>query len=527
MSKERLRGSGSYSRFWTPKRVEILCNILKKYERITDAVDEISREFNHTTTANAVRMTLRDNAIKSSSVLLSKVNRNNNSIFWNESTVLTMLDCFLQAQTIKEALTNATDAMNVVITYEMVRGALRRNCLSESVKNLVGKGAKNVIKEYKAAQKKVKMMEKRAKTKKVKDNKVKNDPKSRKSTQHLTQVDEGMNLEEKIIEYVLKYSKGQKRNAKGKRIPLTLTLLCNTFDCSPYRLESALVRAKAEGYRLNISNDKVKIDTNVIDSSVIIGERPKINIPKLSNNTIRFAVISDTHFGSAHCMKDEIVDFVEMAYDEFNVRTILHAGDMLAGNNVYRGQTLELEAWACKDQCQICADVLPKHDDLQYVYILGNHDVDFMKSNGTDPSELIKIRRPDTTCIGNIAARLILDPYGIDIELSHIKSSAHARSWSLEKHLQRTISKNNSPDILFCGHKHTNGYFMPQNVHSCLVPCFETMNIYATYGDFYPTIGGIIVTLTLDTQGKITRFTPMFHNYPIEFQTPVNSSEIL
>lgn len=517
---ERARSTSSYNRFWTPTKVGDLCDILKKYQNASQAVHEVSQYFAHAVTANSIRMVLRENDIQISSILQNKTKTGTTRV-WTDENIIKTITCFIGADTVKDALSATEAALDRPLTEEAVAGMLRRLHISRSLSDLLGKSGNKALKKAK------KQIQEKTKSEKIRKLSNKKSINAINKKLKLKKQDNEEPLEQKILNYLVKASKNKRRSNIKNRTNTTLRDLCNMFDCSPHRVEIALEKAKLEGHRVQISDTNIGINTSVIDNEGIIGPRPIIRTKKLLKNTVRFAVISDTHFGSAHCLKDEIIDFVNMAYDEFDVRLILHAGDILAGNNVYRGQQFELEKWACKDQCQICVDTLPVRKNLQYVYIMGNHDVDFMKSNGTDPSDLIDAWRPDMKCVGTIASRFILDPYDLDIELSHIKTSAHARSWSLEKHLQKTISKHNAPDILFCGHKHTNGYFTPQNVHSCLVPCFETINIYGTYGDFYPTIGGIIVTVTLDDTGRITRFNPLFHTYPIEFQTTVNSSEIL
>jgi len=443
---------------------------------------------------------------------------------WTDENILKTIQCFINAPSIAKALQAVEKEILIPVSPDAVSGMLRRLHLPSAISSLMGEDGKAVLKHAKAFIKNRKKLDKELL---IKNNKLNTEV--NKKLQVAQSGSDDITLDQKIVNCLITASKATLKSGKKgrKRGAYSLRELCNMFDCSPHRVEVAIEKAKLNGYRIEVTDDSICINTKVLDNKSIVGPRPVVKTKTMSKNTIRFAVISDTHFGSAHALEKETADFVNMAYDEFDVRLILHAGDMLAGNNVYRGQQYELKKWACKDQCQICVDTLPVRKDLQYVYILGNHDVDFMKSNGTDPSEIINAKRPDMTCVGVIAARFILDPYNLDIELSHIKTSAHARSWSLEKHLQRTISKHNAPDILFCGHKHTNGYFTPQGVHSCLVPCFETINIYGTYGDFYPTIGGIIVTVTLDTDGRITRFNPLFHTYPIEFQSTVHSSEIL
>ena len=312
--------------------------------------------------------------------------------------------------------------------------------------------------------------------------------------------------DDEFVPAVVRYIKHQKRITTKRKNKITLRSLCDHFDCSPSKMESAMVSAKSQGYRLGNVNKNITIDTGI----PVQRRKKVISLSRKEKNRVRLGVISDTHYGAKACLKEEIKQFVNMAYDNYGIRTILHSGDVLAGNKVYRGQEAELEVWGCSEQCQICADNLPERDGLQYIYILGNHDVDFIKSNGTDPSIILSSLRKDMKYIGAIKGNFYIDECEIEIELAHIKSNAHARSYSLEKHVYRTVSDQNRPDVIFCGHKHTNGYFEVQGLHNFLVPCFEDENYFAAYNDFNPSVGGLIVDLVLNENNEIIQCEPIF-----------------
>lgn len=304
-----------------------------------------------------------------------------------------------------------------------------------------------------------------------------------------------------LIKIVKKYS--------TKKSPILFRDLCDALDLSPKRTEETINAALAAGYQLSFTDNKVVLSVKVPPQRSV----PTLSIKQHEKNRIRLGVISDTHCGSKAFMKKEMQHFINTAYDDYDVRTILHAGDMLAGNKVYKGQEAELEVWGCSDQCDILTESLPERKGLQYIGILGNHDVDFIKSNGADPAKAIGKARSDIRILGHIKSKFVIEKYDLEIEIAHIKSSAHARSYSLEKHIYRTISNTNSPDVIFCGHRHINGYFEVQGIHAFLVPCFENANIFVLYNDFKPSVGGLIVDLVLDKDNNIIRCDNSFHIY--------------
>jgi predicted phosphodiesterase len=312
-----------------------------------------------------------------------------------------------------------------------------------------------------------------------------------------------------------------KNSKKGKGF-LTLEDLCNRLDKTPNDVRKLIKIAENKGYKFKIGSERIVVDNK--EEEVFDLTEVQETATKLPNRTktIKIGIISDTHFGSKAALTACVKDFIHKAYDEHGIRTILHCGDILAGNGVYKGQMAELSYWACDDQCDAAIEGMPKLDGLNYYAILGNHDVDFIKKVGVDPGRKLSKSRDDIHIVGQLKGKVILRPENIIIEMLHIKSSAHARSYVLEKYMTRAIFKGDLPHVILEGHRHTAGYFALNGVQCLLVPCFEDRNMFVKYHGFVPEVGGTILTLELDENNTIVGCTPQFIFYNSEQDIPVS-----
>lgn len=390
--------------------------------------------------------------------------KNTNKTFWTRARLNRAKKILNNSTTISSALMQMQNEFKAKITDDAVRRAFNRN----GYQSKLGEHLKN---EYRI-------------------------------------VKEELKDEKDQIEFVVKLI--QKSTKANKNKFITFKELCNILDSSPKKVEVILDKAKNLGYKLDVTGDIIYLDKSVEKQ---VTKKQIVNIPKTKNNVITFACISDTHFGSKHCMKEELKHFVNLCYNEYGITTIFHSGDCLAGNKVYKGQPAELETWSCHEQCEIFAEHLPKYKNLRYTSILGNHDVDFIKSNGTDPAYIMSNMREDVNFIGTIKGRCILGKTGIEIELLHIKSSARTRSYGVEQHVFRSMAPSDFSEIVAVGHMHSQGYFEIQDSHVLMVPCWEGANIFTKYYDLHPSIGGVIVSLGLDESNNIVAFDPRFRKY--------------
>ena len=305
---------------------------------------------------------------------------------------------------------------------------------------------------------------------------------------------------------------------KSKKNNKSLEGLCNFFNKSPQYIKNLLSQATTLGYKFDIIEDKI-----ILDKKINLDARES-DISSFSiDRTIKLGILSDTHFGSKAACPEYISHFVETAYAE-GVRKFVHGGDILTGNSVYRRQESELSHWGCHSQCLEACKGLPQKKDLEYYVLLGNHDMDFVTSAGVDPGLILESMRPDIKIIGHLKGNIRLQPENILIEVVHIKSSAHARSYPLEKHLMKAVSKGFLPDVVLAGHRHCSGYFPVNGVQCFMLPCFEDENIFVKYHDFVPEVGGLILTLGLNADNKIISCSPEFRYYNTKRSSATNIS---
>lgn len=502
-------------RFWSKKRVDYLRLSLPKYPSITEVALALSKEFNHKITAYAVQKVSSKNKIPVRQLL----KRGGEHSWWNTERVqiaksviedsdnMPMVLSRLQAKFTEKKITE--DSLRSAFARQGISLAGLLKAAEAETKNTIWTEA-YINKAIDILKKHQTLLEALDEMKKKFDISVTHSglsgaikakfgvtPKQFLATGKI-HVTGNSEIVSKLITLI--------KVKKNKN--LSFRELCDEFDLSPAKMDNILAEAKDLGYNIDLSDDGFFLNRDCEVQKV----SQKVFAPNISANHFRIAVISDTHLGSDVALVDELQHFVNRAYDDFDVRTILHCGDLLAGEQVYKGQVAELNHWGCAKQCNALSAALPKRKDLQYFAILGNHDVSFTKIAGIDVGRILEASRPDLHCVGALSQRIILN--GVEIELAHIKSSAHARSYSLEKHIYRTLALNNHMQVAFCGHRHTNGYFEIQGVHTFLVPCFEDANMFVKYNDFNPSVGGIIVDFFVDDQNNITSISPRFLLYP-------------
>ena len=72
---------------------------------------------------------------------------------------------------------------------------------------------------------------------------------------------------------------------------------------------------------------------------------------EFKGKTIKFGVISDTHIGSKYGDLVHLKEFYKTA-KESGAKFVLHAGDIVDGEGVYRGQDYEIYAHGFDEQLQ-------------------------------------------------------------------------------------------------------------------------------------------------------------------------------
>jgi len=199
----------------------------------------------------------------------------------------------------------------------------------------------------------------------------------------------------------------------------------------------------------------------------------EIQLPS-AENEIRFAVISDTHFGSSYERLDCLRDFAANAKHR-GINLVLHAGDVLTGHDVYRGHRYEVHKHGWKQQRDHFIDVAPKGFDYQF--ITGNHDHSFKKQNGIDVGNELMNYRDDWHFIGEDIGRVDLKNSAgqtFKVLLLHPDGGTpYAISYRMQKVIEQ-LPGGQKPHMYIQGHLHKM-CILPsyRNVLGVDAGCFE------------------------------------------------------
>ncbi len=306
------------------------------------------------------------------------------------------------------------------------------------------------------------------------------------------------------------------------RRPKTLTDLSNRFDRSLDTVRQAIKAMIKAGYGIKREDHWVikKITPPVEDTQIK-------TLFKTGAKTVdvNFGVVSDTHAGSYYEQITALEDFVKTAYDEYNVRHMMHVGDAFAGIKVYRGQASEVYAYTGTAQAEAVANNLPWHPDLKWYMLGGNHDYSFYKEVGIDVRTLLAgLGRDDIQLLPYDAANLPLLP-DIDAHLWHpIGGIPYAVSYRAQKGAEQLASKElmdvvmgtkpkPSVRLILCGHLHVI-YMLDHGPMVVLgAGCFEGQTSLLKRLGKVPQIGGWIVRCRF-VDGMLYRLDTTRIRYP-------------
>lgn len=231
---------------------------------------------------------------------------------------------------------------------------------------------------------------------------------------------------------------------------------------------------------------------------------------KTDGNTIRFGLIGDTHIGSLYQRVDALGLFYKRCSDE-GITNIFHAGDVIDGWRVYRGQEFELHphARSWPEQKKMFIEMAPKVDAIETTFITGNHDNSFKKMIGMIAGDELSMARSDWKFIGqDIGAIILKDEEGHKLMIQLLHPGGGINQYALSYKPQRIIEAmpgGQKPDILAIGHYH-KAFFLPnyRNVAAISVGSFQSQTPFMAQQSIAAHIGGWIITATLGSRAKLT-----------------------
>ncbi len=213
---------------------------------------------------------------------------------------------------------------------------------------------------------------------------------------------------------------------------------------------------------------------------------------------LKFALVSDTHFGSKAAAKDELWEFYDIAKDRW-VECFVHCGDLVDWCGVYKWQQFE-QSWVWfTDQLNDVRDNYP-NVWLPTYFIGWNHDENFLKANGVNICKAVEQVRQDLVNLWFYDARLKLN--GIDINLHHGGGSlSYAKDYKMKKYLD-SLPVEWQPDIFALWHYHTALYDLHRWIHWFMPWSFMKENLLAKRFNLGNTIWGWIIEIEKDKNWK-------------------------
>jgi predicted phosphodiesterase len=213
---------------------------------------------------------------------------------------------------------------------------------------------------------------------------------------------------------------------------------------------------------------------------------------------LKFALLSDTHFGAKQCARDELGEFYDRAKDKW-VEAFVHCGDIVDGSSVYKWQQFEQDRVWFTEQL---SDLKENYPDVWIpTYFIGwNHDEAYLKWNGVNICKAIETVRQDLINLWFYDARLRLN--WIDINLHHGGwSLSYAKDYKMKKYLD-SLPVEWQPDIFALWHYHTALYDLHRWIHGFMPWAFLKENLLAKRFNLWNTIWWWVIEIDKNEKGQ-------------------------
>jgi hypothetical protein len=220
----------------------------------------------------------------------------------------------------------------------------------------------------------------------------------------------------------------------------------------------------------------------------------EFSIPK---GRVRVAVFGDTHFGSRFEEEAGLKAYAAECLAS-GCEHGLHAGDVLEGHRLYRGQEYETNAHGWEEQL---VRFTQRVEGLEFgcpiSFITGNHDISFLRAGGINVGIGLQGAAThdagrDWRFIGQDQGRINLG--GIEWMLLHPGGgSSYALSYRPQKIVEQ-IEGGRKPDVLLIGNYHKSE-MMPsyRNVTTIQVGCFQRQTPFMLTKGLSAHMGGWII----------------------------------
>jgi len=292
---------------------------------------------------------------------------------------------------------------------------------------------------------------------------------------------------------------------------VSIEFLADALDVAPKRAREAVDLLRREGFRV-VDDDSAP---GAVRLERLPPATPSVTRLALQGDEVTIGVVSDTHLGS----REEALPELQATYDEFEARgidTVLHAGDLVAGIGIYRGQTangLMPGMNTYNAQVDYAAEAYPEIRGITTYMIAGNHDIEGEAGRvGFDPVQAVCHRREDIIYCGAYHGSVEL-PNGAHATMVHGRGGGgYAISYKPQRYIEG-LPPGRKPALLIFGHFHVAGWFEHRNVPCMLAGCFEWQTDLLVRLGLQPAVGAWIVKMRLGDDGSIVGMVPEWLKY--------------
>lgn len=272
---------------------------------------------------------------------------------------------------------------------------------------------------------------------------------------------------------------------------------------------------KVYGYIWRHKNNSKEI---VPEKKVVVqNQEPEHHVSKWDGTeTIRFAIMGDTQFGSKYAQLTYLHNFYDLCEKE-GIKNVYHTGDITDGLKMRAGHEYELYDCSADGQLEDVVKNYPHREGITTYFITGNHDASLYKHVGYDIGAAIAKDRADMVYLGRDCAVVNITP-NCTLELRHPwDGTAYALSYKIQKMIE-AMESDSKPNILAVGHYHKTEYIFYRNVHALQTGCFQGQTPFTRGKGISVHLGGWIVTVRVDKNGYIQGFAPEFVPYYVSIK---------
>lgn len=266
---------------------------------------------------------------------------------------------------------------------------------------------------------------------------------------------------------------------------------------------------EAKNKRIKYFLNKIKKNKklNLVQENQDIFNTEKQDLLINNNTSFVFGIVSDTHFNSKYSQITYLNRFYDIC-EKRGITDIYHSGDIDDGENMRPGHAYDNYKQGATDHVDEIVKNYPYREGITTHFITGNHDASFRKSCGLDIGKLIENRRKDLHYLGKDIATVNITN-NISMMLRHPwDATAYAVSYKPQKMIEALRDTTIKPDILVIGHYHKMMYLNYLGIHCLQAGCFQGATPFTVGKGIRISLGGWIVTVNIDAEGKLESFVP-------------------